>query len=358
MRKTLLALTATVLIGTTAFAQGSDDNIRNAAKNPEAIKVGGNDSIPWHYGGFAGASFNQAAYSYWSAGGQNSVGFLVKGNLFAHYTKKKILWDTDLNLALGAIWQYQKAAAQEPFRKTEDNLQLTTKVGYILNKKKTLSAAFLGDWKTSMINGYDYSAIDGGKVANAKKQLRTTAFSPSYVTLSIGINYKPVPYFSIYFSPIAGKLTFFNQHVEDSAYNTNDGTKFGMAAANTSVRAEFGALLRADFQKDLYKNFNFKTSLEIFQNYHEKKIDEIDGLTPYNNNGHPDVAWNTWFTLKVNEYFSASLETGLLWDYNTIFANPDPALAADPKKSVRRVQLRESFGINVGYKFAGHTKVK
>jgi hypothetical protein len=143
-----------------------------------------------------------------------------------------------------------------------------------------------------------------------------------------GINYKPVDWFSVYVSPVAGKLTFVTKDVPGAvSRNDIDETQYGLTLGK-AMRAEFGAYLRADLQKDIFKNVNLKTSIELFQNYLEKKkLDVIvdqeikdviaAGGTPtadqykkqyYDNRTNTDVNWNTMITFKINKFLQASLE--------------------------------------------------
>lgn len=362
---------------TTVFGQAKVD-LKDALK-PQEVKINDTAVHNWKYGGFLGVNFGQVALVNWAGGGQNSISVQANANGFLTYENKHFLWDNQLNFSLGGIAQGRirqpHPANKYPFRKNVDILQITSRVGYILNKKKTVMATFLTDLKTSLLNGYDFSAYDAG---TGPRQLTSTPFSPSNLLLSIGINYKPVPFFSLYVSPATAKFTMMNkstlqdQGVADS--NKVDRTRYGLDNG-TSYHASIGAYLRMDFQKDIWKNINLKTSLELFQNYTDKHV--LDGIVQselaalytaypteqtnpsaatknlqnhlyYDNRGNTYVNWLTNITFKVNKYITASLETQLLYDQTAAV----PHLLPNGTTYLGRgTQFREAFTLGFGYKF-------
>ncbi|MFN8278352.1 MAG: DUF3078 domain-containing protein [Chitinophagales bacterium] len=355
--------TLIILTALSTYAQETGQNIKEAALKPMNVAVAG-DSVTkaWKFGGFIQLNVSQVALVNWAAGGQNSIAAQISGNAFAHYLKGRLAWDNDLNVSYGIIAQGRlrdpNVRAKYPVRKNVDLFWFTSKVGYVIDKKKTLTAAFLLDYKTSMTNGYSFTNYDAG---TGPRQLIATPFSPSFLTLSLGINYKPVPYFSVYLSPVAGKMTFVGHRGKDSVHV--DETRYGLEAGK-SYRAEFGAYLRADFQKDIFKNINLKTSVELFQNYLEK--DKTDALVAadyaagkisaadynsrktYDNRKNTDINWITAITFKVNKWFSASLETQFIYDHDTAI----PKYRNDNTTYLGRgPQFREALSLSVGYKF-------
>jgi hypothetical protein len=132
-----------------------------------------------------------------------------------------------------------------------------------------------------------------------------------------------------------------------------------------------------DFQKDIWKNINVKTSLELFQSYTDKHL--LDGIVQgelkalyaaypseanpatasqstkdlqshlyYDNRGNTYVNWLTNITFKVNKYITASLECQLLYDHTTAV----PHLLPNGSTYLGRgTQFREAFTLGFGYKF-------
>src|SRR6185312_10178136 len=113
----------------------------------------------WKRGGTVSINGQEVSLTNWAAGGQGaiSVGGLV--NLFFNYKKDKVIWNTNINLAYGVI----KNGSSKAWLKTDDRIQLTSKVGREAFKKAYYSALF--DFKTQFAPGYNYPN-DSVKISN------------------------------------------------------------------------------------------------------------------------------------------------------------------------------------------------
>lgn len=353
MKKGILyLLTGCLLLATSVKAQ-DDKAIKDAAlANPKDAKVTDkDDKKAWKFGGGLGANFGQVALVNWAAGGQNSISFLLTGNAFVYYKKGRVAWDNDLSVNWGMIAQGRMRDIKNnkyPVRKNVDLLQFTSKAGYSLDKKAHWFVAGLVDFKSGLTNGWDYSSYDADHVNGTRQRVSKFA-APAYLTTSVGVLWKPVTYFSLYVSPVAGKFTFVSPDVPGAVSSTDiDETRYGLTKGAWH-REEFGAYLRADFNKDIFKNVNVTTSLELFENYLDKKhVDVLDNTRTYDNRKNVDVNWATMITFKVNKYLSANLGTNLIWDYDVavpMYSNTGTTFQG------RGVQFREAFNLGVGYKF-------
>ena len=376
--KNSILFSVILLCSISAFGQAKTD-LKDALK-PQEVKINDTVTHHWRYTGFFGVNFGQVALVNWAAGGQNSISVQANANASLTYENKHFLWDNQLNFSLGGIAQgkvlHPAANNRYPFRKNVDILQITSRVGYIVDKKKQWTITFLTDLKTSLFDGFDYSAYDAGTAPT--RQLSSTPFSPSNLLLSVGANYKPAPFFSLYISPVTAKLTIMDNNTllpqGDTSYGKVDRTRYGLDNG-TSYHASIGAYLRADFQKDLWKNINLKTSLELFQNYTDKHV--LDGIVQselatiyaadptqvaapnavtqnlvnhlyYDNRGNTYVNWLTNLTFKVNKYITARLETQLIYDQTVAV----PHMRQDNSTYLGRgTQFREAFTLGFGYKF-------
>jgi hypothetical protein len=371
--KRLILFSAILLCCLSVFSQGAKEELKDALK-PQEISIKDTTIHYWRYGGFFGVNFGQVALVNWAAGGQNSISVQADANAFWTYEKKHFLWDNQFNFSLGGIAQGRvrqpNAKNIYPFRKNVDIFELTTRVGYIIDKKKHVMATFLADLKTNLLDEFDYSAYDAGTAT--RRQLIGTPFSPSNLLLAIGINYKPVNFFSLFVSPVTAKFTMMDAGTllaqNQLDYNLVDRTRYGLDNG-TTYHASLGAYLRADFQKDIWKNINLKTSLELFQNYTDKHV--LDGIVQseittlqaqnptadisnlqnhlyYDNRGNTYVNWLTNITFKVNKFITASLETQLIYDQTVAV----PHLLSDGSTYLGRgTQFREAFTLGFGYKF-------
>lgn len=367
MKRRILYPVLMMLVCLTVVAQPKDGKEILAAAKPTEVKFE-EDSMHhyWKKGAFLGITLGQTALFNWAGGGQNTILGQVSANAFINYQRGHMEWDNSINFMLGGIVQghvlgaqgYRKAA----FRKNVDNLQLTSRLGYVLDKKKQWMAAFLVDYKTSILNGYDYTAYDASPAVPSPQRI-SSPFSPSFLVLSLGINYKPAPFVSFYLSPLAGKLSFINGKTTDSAsnsvnpYNRIDETRYGFGLGKT-FRGQLGAYFRADFQKDIIKNVNLKTTLELFTPYTNEVITNTQdstllhgGITSINTVGKIDVNWLTGINFKVNKYITCSFEMQLLYSYTTLVPRYNYSDASITKR-YNSVQFREGLTIGFGYKFA------
>ena len=375
MKKGILFFTMCLAVANIVIAQTNEKSIKDAAlAAPTEIKPDDPAAKKWKFGGGATANFGQIALVNWAAGGQNSISVLLQGNAFANYKKGRLAWDNNLSLEWGLIAQGKLKDLKSnryPVRKNVDQLILTSKLGYALDKKNHWLGTAIVDFKTGITNGWDYSAYDTDKISPRQRVSKFAA--PAFLTTSLGVMWRPVPYFSLYLSPIAGKFTFVTKDVPGALSTTDiDETRYGLTKGKT-YRAEIGAYLRADFQKDLFKNVNLKTTLELFQNYTEKKkLDELvqkeldanagnplvvypDGKVVnlndklyYDNRKNTDVNWTTMLSFNVNKFLKASLATQLIYDHDQIVPKID-------KNGVqyqgRGTQFREAFSLGLGYTF-------
>src|SRR5262245_56022393 len=99
--------------------------------------------------------------------------------------------------------------------------------------------------------------------------------APAYLTVAIGLDYKPSEFFSAFISPATGKFTFVTDQdlADQGAYGVDPAEVDALGnkiADGKTIRSEFGAYFRAKFQKDVATNFNLSTTLTLFDNYTDK----------------------------------------------------------------------------------------
>jgi opacity protein-like surface antigen len=280
----------------------------------------------WKTGGIIGLNFTQVSLSNWAAGGQNSISGIALFNYYANYSKGKNIWDNSIDLGYGLT---QNGDA-DPI-KSEDKIDLATKYGRYAFKHWYYSA-LLG-FKSQFTPGYNYPD-DSTKISNF--------LAPAYITLALGMDYKPNDNFSVMIAPITGRIIIVNdQDLADAgAYGVDPAEYnelFEKVKDGEKMRTEFGASIRALYKKDIIENVNLQTKLELFSNYLED---------PQN----IDVNWEVLISMKVNKYITATLATQLIYDDNTIIAvdnNSDGIIdEAGP-----RTQFKEVLGVGFSYKF-------
>jgi hypothetical protein len=268
------------------------------------------------YGGFSVLTFNQVNLSNWAAGGENALSTTGIVNLFCNYKKGKVIWDNTLDLGYGLM----KNGSKE-FRKNEDKMTLNSKLGYQAFGKIFYSV--LVNFRSQFDKGYSYP--------NDTTQIEVSQFmAPGYLSISIGMDYKPADYFSLYVSPAAGKFTFVSRQMlaDKGAFGVDPAViTDGVIVKNgRKVRPEFGASLSTRIQKDIVKNINVASKLALFNNYTDK--DKA-------NRKNVDVLWEVMVNIKSRKFLTTSIMTNLIYDQNI----------------KAKTQFKEVFGIGLSYKF-------
>jgi hypothetical protein len=298
----------------------------DAQQKTDSTKTTPADSTHWTRGGVGGLNFAQASYTDWAAGGQNSLAGTVYVSLFANYKKGKTTWDNTLDMAYG-----KTELGSDPARKTDDRIDLSSKLGhYAFGDHWYYSGLF--DFKSQFDEGFNYPN-DSNVVSRF--------MAPAFFVLSIGLDYKVKDYFSLFIGPLTGRETVVN------APTLANAGAYGVQAATYDARGyiitpgkthleEFGGYMKIAFKKDVMKNVNLQTKVELFSNYLKNPQNVV-------------VNWEMLLALKVNKYISASLATQLMYDdkINTKELNNDGSI----KYNGPRVQFKEILGIGISYKF-------
>ena len=310
--KRLGIIILSVLLAGVMFGQ----EIQKVAKaKAEALaEVTPDSTKSWLVQGNGSLQFSQASFSNWSAGGQNSLGLVAWINFKANYHHGKHIWSNNIDLGYG--FNYLGKGSDAKFNKTNDKIEITSAYGYELHPNKKWYLTVLVNFRSQFDNGYNYPD---------DKTVISKFMAPGYLVAGIGITYAPVKWFYIYISPSSGRFTF----VTDK--KLSDSGAFGVEKGKT-MHGEFGPYLRADLNKDLAKNINITSTLELFTDYLHKP-------------GNIDVNWSLLLSMKVNKWLAASIQTQLLYD-DDITIKTDPNKPGGP-----RTQFKELLVLGLTYKF-------
>ncbi len=198
-------------------------------------------------------------------------------------------------------------------QKVTDKIDFSTQLGYSTNDVWYYTA--MGDFKSQFYKGYNYPD---------RTNYISKFMAPAYTNVSLGLEYRPKSFYTIYVSPIAGKLTF----VQDD-YLSNMGA-FGVDPGD-KFKGEFGAYAKARAEKTLMENVN--------------AISTIDFFTAYNSSfGNVDINWDLMISMKINKFLTTTLNTSLKYD-------DDVKAIKDGVKKGAKVQFKEMLGIGVAYNF-------
>ncbi|HRH10274.1 MAG TPA: DUF3078 domain-containing protein [Bacteroidia bacterium] len=315
----------TILILIIGQFQGQTDSLKKATPKDTS----------WKTTGFLGLNASQTALSNWQGGGQDNVAINAILNAQAEYRKGKNYWLNKIDMQYGLI----KPGEAKIFKKNIDQIFAVTK--YNLNAfNKYWFYAAQADFRSQMAPGYNYI---GDSIAGRA----TSDFcSPGYIQLAVGLDFKPTKYFSATFAPVAGKITLVNrQYLADAgAFGVEKAvldTAGKVVTPGKRTRMEFGGRFILKFKKDIGKNVNIDSYLDLFSNYNNKP-------------GNIDVVFNNLITFKINKYFTANIISQLLYDDEIIIKrdwNQDGKY--DHKNDIYgpRVQIISTFAIGFGYKF-------
>ena len=307
MKKLFFFVMAALLACTSLPAQ-VEKNINTQAATADDKKKMEDTLQGWKFGGIGGITFSQAAFVNWSAGGTNSIAFLFNARVYGDYKKNKHLLQNWLAAEYG--FQFLKG---QGLVKNADRWEIFSKYGYQVAKH--LYIAEFADLR-SQFNKTKYKDTDS---------IVSRFASPLTVEASVGLDWVPNQYFSLFVSPIASKTTY----VADDAIAAT-GTYGNIPTKK--VKQEVGAVLVATYKQDVCKSVNIASILKVYKNYLKGPAQNID------------VDWQTTLGFKVNKYISASVFTHLIWDYDVLFKNPDTGLSTDHK-----LQFRDVIGISASY---------
>jgi hypothetical protein len=272
-----------------------------------------NDSIPkkWKVGGLYNLSFNQAALSNWSAGGdKSSISLATSLNAYAFYKNGKNAWDNTLDVAYGFVNTTSLGT-----RKSDDRFDLLSKYGYDVGKNWYVSGLF--DFRSQFAKGYAYQG-------DTAKVLTSAAFAPAYALLSLGMNYKPNDNFSIFLSPATARWIIVSN---DSLASV---AAFGVDSGKNS-RFEFGAYTTINYTAKISANATYIGRLDLYSNY-------------LHNPQNISVYFTNILAAKVTKFISMSLTFNLIYDNDIKSVNSD-GTSGGPKP-----QIQELMGIGLAYK--------
>lgn len=297
-----------------------------------------NADTSWKSGGFVALNFSQVSLSNWAAGGENSISATGLVSLFMNYQTLKTSWENSLNLGYGLT-----KSGDAPIRKFEDKIDFLSKFGQ--KAKGKLYYAALVNFQSQFQPGYSYNT-DNSRV------LVSRFFSPATMLASVGLDWKPTDYFSLYFSPATGKFTFVNDQdlanagaygVDPAIIDTTGGVTT-IITEGKNIRSEFGAYVSISFKKEVVKNVSIESKLDLFNNFTDKVA---------SNRKNIDVNWKVLISMKINKFLVASISTELIYDHNI----PVPLYYKDAAGlrvqdgTGQRTQFKEVLAVGLSYKF-------
>lgn len=248
------------------------------------IKKQGQQKEGWTKGGVFTLNLSQGASRNWAAGAErNSFSINTIVNAFAYYKKGRSSWDNTLNTQYGIV-----SATSIGTRKNDDRIDVLSRYGYRLDNKKWYLSA-LASLRTQFTDGFDYSTTPS-------KTRNSSFFAPAYLLVSPGLMYKPNTTFDFFISPVTSRWVIVR-----NAYAALRPL-FQVPPDKNAIN-EIGAFATANFKRDIMKNVNLVSRLDLFSNYR-------------NNPQNIDVFWTNVIGMKVNKYIGVTYNFDLIYDHD------------------------------------------
>jgi len=268
---------------------------------------------PWTLKGNGSLGFTQTSLSNWAKGGESSLLLLAIGKYNANYSKDKVKWEN------GAEFRYGITKSKTTgLEKNDDKIEFQSRFGYQAFKKWYYSVE--SDFKTQIANGYAYP----------DKVHPISAFmAPGYLTLSLGLDYKPNKDFSLFLSPITSKTTYIRDTLLISPL------KYGFPPGAKSLW-EPGLIIKSNWHLKISDNITYDTKGEFFDNYKDffQKV---------------SAEWDQTLIMQVNRFINVRVMTMMIYDYNTKFPVLNATGTVIGQKP--KLQFEELFTLGLVYKF-------
>ncbi len=342
MKKIFLPIVMSLLCYQSAQAQ-IDKKVDDLKKS---LETENKDTVAWIHSGNITIGVNEGFLHNWAAGGEIAslaINSIFSGNIT--YLNHGSIWSNSLNLAYGLNYAYSYSFVP---RKTDDRIDFTSKFGSRLNKSTDFFYSALFNFKSQFTRGYDYT------IPGWQHMPTSDFFSPAYLTLAIGMEYRKGADISLFLSPIAGREVLAN-----AIYTSllPQGA-FGIDSGKTS-KFQFGAYFSGRYKVNVKKNMTFSTRLDLYSNYLAKNTTNDAGeVVKKDNPGNIQCLWDNLFVLKA--YKSLSLTFGLTVVYDNNFPYSAtyidqltnlPVKKDQPGEGLGWAQINQVFTFGIAYKF-------
>jgi len=259
----------------------------------------------WKQGGLYNFNLSQSSLSNWAAGGDNfNMSLNTYFNYYFFFKKANQNLDNNIDVNLGFIQSTSLGG-----RKNDDRLDFLSKYGYQIDTS--------GMWFVSGLFNLRSQFFDGFSFSGTNSTLTSSFLAPAYIILSAGLDFKPSPHFSIFFSPLTSRTTLL---LNNTLSNLG---KYGVPVGE-KISKEVGTFITVNYNNTIATNINYKGRADFFSNYNQK---------PENIN----LYMTNMFTFKINKYFSASYNLDLIYD--------DKIKIFGPLKTSPGLQVKSVIGI-------------
>lgn len=288
-------------------------------KSPNAFKTGGMITV---MGG-------QSGTRNWTPAGEEKFSLTAAANLqlWANKDWGKNRWTNNLELAYALI-----NTTSNGVRKIDDKFDLYSKYSHFLGTTNTWALGMVGNLRTQLVNGYDYSE-------NVRRRI-SGFFAPAYISFSPGIQFNTKNNaLSLHFGPAARWVVFTNNPYSltyqggikpDGSVERPLAAMYGVNPQR-EVRFEVGPYFSGMFNKEIFKNVTWRTRVDAVSDVIEHKPLNID------------VYWTNTIGMKVNNWLSVNYNFDLYYDDDVKMFGATKDNPATQMKSILGVGLAAKF---------------
>lgn len=221
---------------------------------------------------------DQKFYDNWSSAGNSQLSLTTTFFGGYKYTHEQFIWDNVIDLAFGYNWQdlvkdtLQRFPTYDSRRKNNDKIDITSTFSMRLKDAWNINAS--ANFKTQFGAGFNYPTADDND-----RLLVSRFMAPAYLTTAVGFEHKREGW-NVAFSFLTGKTTFvYDDSLIASGYN------YGVVQDDDSTSFEhsyfgLGSYVKFFYKKDIAKNLNLYTRLELFYDYRKPGILKWNELQP------------------------------------------------------------------------------
>lgn len=244
---------------------------------------------------------------------QDRLGFGGGINVFGNYQKGRVAWSNlgqwnfgVQRLGTGVV-RIGNASANVPFQKSLDELVVSSKLGFKTSENSKIFYAadfnFLSQLTPTYQGGSSFPGLFLNEIQGSS--LLSQLFSPAIINLALGVDYKPSPKFSVFYSPLGAKWIIVESNgiaLRGVHGNPVEKNAQGNIISAENVSAQLGSQVRAIYtNKFLDDKLALTSNLLLFSNY-------------LSNPQNVDVDWRSSLSWTLFKNFQLGLLVNFFYD--------------------------------------------
>jgi hypothetical protein len=233
----------------------------------------------WSKEAIANLNFTQNSFDNWAQGGENTWSWLAGLNTRLINDQEKINWTN-----VGKFEYGQSKIGDQDSRKSADEIFIESVLSYKMKFHVNPYIAVNG--RTQFANAYDYTVSSLDPISKF--------LNPGYFMESFGLEYKKEKIFRTRFGFAAKQTVVTDEQFAPRYTDKSDSEKL------EKVRNELGLEWVSGYNKKVYGNIVYATTLEVFSNV--KSFEEID------------VRWDNLFSAEIAKYLAVSFNFQIFYD--------------------------------------------